>query len=216
MTSEHQRPARIGAVLLAAGSSRRAGPINKLLHPIEGEAMIHRIARVVLTAGLTPCIVVLGNEAARVEAALADLAGPDLRFVVNEAHSEGMGRSIAVGIDALTTEPELDGAAIVLGDMPYLRVEDLVALCAAFRSLTPAPIVAPEAGEGDARRLGNPVLWPRPYFDRLAALNGDRGARQLLMASPQAVLPIPILHDGVLRDIDCLPEETNDPAPQRE
>jgi len=205
VATRRQRPPRIGAVVLAAGASRRAGPVNKLLHPIDGVAMVRRVTETVLAAGvqLGPCVVVLGDEAEEVRAALGDLP---VRFVVNAAHAEGMGRSIAAGITTLAAErPALDGAAIVLGDMPYLRAADLEALCVAFGSSGGDRIVAPEAGEGADRRLGNPVLWPRRYFGELAELQGDRGARRIMRASPDAVLRVAIDHDGVLRDLDRVP-----------
>ena len=193
------RAPTIGAVLLAAGASRRAGPRNKLLHPIDGVPMIRRVAETALAAGFAPCVVVLGNEAEQVRAALAELP---VRCVVNPAHAEGMGRSIAAGIATLAADhPEIEAAAIVLGDMPYVRTVDLEALRAAFSASHPR-IVAPESGEGEARRLGNPVLWPRRYFAELTQLQGDRGAQRILHANPDAVLRVAIEHPGVLCDID--------------
>ncbi|MCA9663451.1 MAG: XdhC family protein, partial [Myxococcales bacterium] len=196
------RAPTIGAVILAAGASRRAGPRNKLLHPIDGVPMIRRVATTVLAAGFDPCVVVLGSDAERVEAALDGLP---VRFVVNHAHAEGMGRSIAAGVEALAAEdPTVEAAAIVLGDMPYLRTADLEALGAAFGASVPRRIVAPEAGEGEGRRLGNPVLWPRRCFAALAELQGDRGARRILEADPDGVLRVAIDHSGVLRDVDVI------------
>lgn len=192
-------PPTIGALLLAAGSSRRAGPRNKLLQPIEGEPMVRRVARTVLDAEL-PCLVVLGHEADEVRHALEGLP---LRCIYNPAHDEGMASSIVAGIDALRDPtPGPDAIAIVLGDMPYLRAVDLRHLCASYHACSPPRIVAPEAGAGDTRRLGNPVLWPRSYFDALTQLEGDRGARHILRANPDAILRVPIEHEGVLIDID--------------
>lgn len=191
---------RIGAVVLAAGSSRRAGDVNKLLHEVDGEPMVRRVVRTVLAAGVEPCIVVLGHQAPRVGEVIGELP---VAQVVNEAYAEGIGASIRCGVEAISAT-EVDAALIVLGDMPFVRVEDLRALVAAYRASDPPRIVAPEAGHGAARRLGNPVLWPCHAFEALSRLRGDRGARRLLMDSPDAVLRVPIDHSGVLRDIDTI------------
>ncbi len=192
---------RVGAVVLAAGSSRRAGPVNKLLHPLEGDPMIRRVVRTVVESGALPCIVVLGHEADRVRDALRDLP---VTFVVNDAFDEGMGTSIACGVSAMASQT-VDATFIVLGDMPRIRAEDLERLRVAHGASTKHLIIAPEAGDGAERRLGNPVLWPRRYFDELAALRGNRGAKGILLSASGAVLRVPIEHDGVLFDVDTVP-----------
>lgn len=191
----------VGAVVLAAGSSRRAGATNKLLHEESGEPMIRRVVRTVLEAEVTPCIVVLGHEADRVREALGSLP---VSFVVNDAHAEGIGTSIARGV-ATIAAAGVDAAFIVLGDMPLLRAEDLGRLRDARTPSTRRLIIAPEAGEGDTRRLGNPVLWPRRFFDELTALRGGRGAKRILEAASGSVLRVPIDHRGVLVDVDTVP-----------
>jgi len=196
-----QDAGRVGAVVLAAGSSRRAGRVNKLLLERDGEPMIRRVVRTVLEAATTPCIVVLGHEADRVREALGSLP---VSFVVNDSHAEGMGTSIARGVETIAAAG-VNAAFIVLGDMPLLRAEDLERLRAAHSASTRRLIIAPEAGEGDTRRLGNPVLWPSCYFDELTALRGDHGAKSILQAAFGSVLRIPIDHRGVLVDVDTVP-----------
>ncbi|MGB1277494.1 MAG: nucleotidyltransferase family protein [Nannocystaceae bacterium] len=191
---------RVGAVVLAAGCSRRAGPKNKLLHPFDGEPMIRRVVKTVLEADTKPCVVVLGHEAERVRQALNNLP---VTFVVNASYAEGMGTSIGQGVEAIAAT-QVDAAFIVLGDMPLLRAEDLERLRIAHCTSTKHLIIAPEAGEGATRRLGNPVLWPRRYFDELASLRGNQGAKSLLLAASGAVLRVPIDHRGVLFDVDTI------------
>jgi len=192
---------RVGAVVLAAGCSRRAGQTNKLLHPFAGEPMIRRVVKTVLEAGTSPCLVVVGHQAERVRQALCDLP---VTFVVNASYAEGMGTSIGRGVEAIANT-QVDAAFIVLGDMPLLRVEDLESLRIAHCTSTRHLIIAPEAGEGASRRLGNPVLWPRRYFDELASLRGNVGAKSILLAAAGAVLRVPIDHKGVLFDVDTIP-----------
>ena len=63
-------------------------------------------------------------------------------------------------------------------------------------------MVVPVAGEGAARRRGNPVLWPRHTFDALCALDGDRGGKALLARDPGAVLEVAVDDAGTLLDVD--------------
>lgn len=44
----------MAAVLLAAGESRRMGPVNKLLLEVDGEPLVRRTARVLLEGAWGP------------------------------------------------------------------------------------------------------------------------------------------------------------------
>ncbi|MFT5355428.1 MAG: xanthine dehydrogenase accessory factor [Polyangiales bacterium] len=190
-------PRRVGAVVLAAGTSSRAGKQNKLLAIVDGKAMVRRVVETTLEAA-SPVVVVLGHEAGRVREALEGL---EVNFVHNKGYASGMGTSIAAGIAALRAMGA-DAALVALGDMPFVRAEDLHLLVAAHTTSTQHLIVAPESGRAEHRRLGNPVLWPNRYFDALEALDGDVGGKVLMLRSPGAVLRIPIDDVGVLRDMD--------------
>jgi molybdenum cofactor cytidylyltransferase len=61
------------------------------------------------------------------------------------------------------------------------------------------------APERNGRR-GNPVLWPRRYFDELLALQGDQGARALLKQYSANVMLVTIDDDAIFTDVDT-PEE---------
>jgi len=193
-----QRPRRVGAVVLAAGASRRAGSVNKLLQPLDGQPLVAHAVDAALAAGLAPVTVVLGHQADAVRQALGDRP---VRFVVNEAHAEGMGRSIGAGVRACRAD-HLDGLFVILGDMPWLRAAELRQLVAAQTPATQQLVIVPVAGEGAARRAGNPVLWPARLFPELEGLRGDVGGRALLQAAPGAVLEVPVDHRGVLEDVD--------------
>ena len=87
--------ARVSAVLLAAGQSRRMGADNKLLLPIDGEPVVRRTARQLLGAGLEEVVVVLGHEADSVSGALDGLA---VRAVVNPDYRDGQMTSVRAGL----------------------------------------------------------------------------------------------------------------------
>lgn len=197
-TRRQAEPQGIGAVVLAAGCSRRAGDRNKLLQDIDGVPMVRRVVRTVVAAALGPVVVVLGHDGQRVREALEGLP---VQLVHNAQHKTGMGSSIAAGITAVAAHG-VGAAFVVLGDMPWLQTAHLLALARARVPATQHLVIVPVAGPLGAVRRGNPVLWPARCFPALQALRGDRGGKGILAQAPGAVLEVVVEGDGVLVDVD--------------
>ena len=194
----------MGAVVLAAGLSRRMGDVNKLLLEVEGAPMIARCVDAVLGSAARPVVVVTGHEAARVRTALADR---ELTFVHNAEPAQGLASSLRAGIAGLADE--LAGAVVCLGDMPWVRASHIDALIAAFAASGERAICVPTFDE----QRGNPVLWPARYFDEIRALSGDCGARSLLAAHADEVCYVPVSDPGVTLDVDT-PLDTSVDTPK--
>lgn len=186
-------PPRLAAIVLAAGRSTRMGGPNKLLAPIDGRPMVRHAVEAALRAGLCEVVVVTGHMRAEVEAALEGLS---VRFVHNPRFAEGLSTSLKAGVAALSKE--MDGAFVLLGDMPRIGPEHLRALAAAFDPAAGRAIVVPVR---DGRR-GNPVLWGRAFFATFAGLEGDTGARGLIDQFPEAVAEVAMPDGASLLDID--------------
>ena len=172
----------LAAILLAAGSSRRYGPDNKLLAQINGTPLIMRVATALASAGFGELIVVTGHDATRIEQALRPL-GSAARFVHNPQHNAGMGRSVAAGVAALS--PNIEGALIAPGDMPDIDAPLIMTLCQRFQAAGGDRITAPwitDDGPSGGRQ-GNPVVWPCRLFPDLIALTGDQGGKALIKAA---------------------------------
>jgi molybdenum cofactor cytidylyltransferase len=188
------RPARrVAGLLLAAGFSRRMANANKLLLEIDGEALVRRAARPLCSAGLEPVIVVTGHQAEAVEEALAGLPVTAVR---NPDAGAGMGASLACGARALPVD--LDAVLVALGDMPDLAPRHIAALLDEFDPEAGAAILRPRF-EG---RPGHPVLFAAAYFDELATLSGDEGARAVIAAHPEAFRAVAVDDPAVCRDLD--------------
>ncbi len=180
-----------GAVILAAGASRRwGGP--KLLERIGGSTLIGRTVRVVLEAGFRPAVVVTGAWRERIA---AEAAGAGAETVFNPAWERGMGTSLAAGIaHLLERRPAPAGAVVVPADLPALDPATLRELpVAAARAGLPMAAVTWEGAP-----LQAPAWFARSLLPELLGLDGDQGARHLLRAHPERVaalhLPAP-LHD---------------------
>jgi molybdenum cofactor cytidylyltransferase len=184
---------RVAGVVLAAGRSSRMGRTNKLLADVQGLPMVRRVTETALQAGLDPVVVVVGHDAAEVRDALEGLP---IRLLDNPAFAQGLSTSVGAGIGAV--EKEAEGAMVLLGDMPWVSVEDLRALMQAFSPEEGRGICVPVVGG----RRGNPVLWSARHFAALCSLQGDVGGRGLMAGHADDVWEVRVPDDGVLRDID--------------
>ena len=184
---------RIGALLLAAGQSRRMGGPNKLLAEIDGIPMVAHIARRLLASRARPIIAVLGNQADAVDAALGKLPVERAR---NPDFAAGLSTSLKRGLAALP--PDLDGVIVCLGDMPLISGRHLDRLIAAFNPLEGRAIIVPTR----RGKRGNPVLWSKRFFPEMAELAGDVGAKHLIGEHAELVAEVEMDDDSVLVDID--------------
>ncbi len=186
------RAPKIGAAVLAAGRASRMGS-NKLLADVRGEAMVRHAARAALASHAGPVVVITGNEADKVTAALQGL---DVAIVNNPDFSKGLSTSLKRGLNALPED--CDGALILLGDMPGISAALINRLIAAFDPAEDRAIcIATRIG-----RQGNPVLWARRFFPELQAVEGDVGGRNLIRVYDELVCEVEADDDAPLTDID--------------
>lgn len=101
--------------------------------------------------------------------AAADLDG--VETVVCEDWAEGIAASLRAGVEALAGA---EAVLITLGDQPLITPQVIAAIADRVEASPPA---ARATYDG---RPGHPVLIKRELFDRLRALRGDAGARDLL------------------------------------
>lgn len=161
--------------MLAAGRSTRYGS-QKLLAGLGGEPLVRRTVRGVLDSGVDGVVVVTGSAAEGVRSALAGLP---VGFVHNAAFADGMGRSIAAGVQSLPEK--VDAAVIVPGDQPNAGA--LIGRLIDAWSEDGEPIVILEF---EGVRVP-PVLFAKSRFPELTRLTGDAGARSIVEADPSLV-----------------------------
>lgn len=175
----------LGALLLAAGQSRRFGAQDKLLADLSGAPLVSHAARLLDRPQIAHRIAVVSSDA------VAALLGGMGFAVAMQAPGQPQSASLAAGIAALRSRGA-DRALILLGDMPFLQAGDIAALLA-LPADRPASAWAQDAP-------CPPAVFPESWFDRLSGLTGDRGAGALLRdLPPEGRLALPAQH---LRDID--------------
>jgi len=169
------------AIILAAGASSRLGSPKQLLEWRKRPLLEHAVvnARAVLGERV---IVVLGAHAESIRTTV-DLDG--VSTIVNPDWLEGMASSIRAGVQAL---PESARAVLILlCDQPLINAAHIRNLLNGWQS-APARIVASQY----YRSVGVPALFPAEFFGHLLALNGDRGAKLVLMEFENSLVKIPL------------------------
>ncbi len=171
----------IAGVVLAAGtSSRLAGRLKQLL-PLGGRPITQHVIDAALAAGLDDVVVVLGHKAEEVRAGLE--LRPPARAVVNPDFQAGQSSSLRAGLRSLG--PDIQAALILLGDQPGVSREVIRAVMEAY-DRTGGPVVRASYGG----RAGHPVLLDRRVWAEVEAVEGDRGARDLMEQHPDWVVSL--------------------------
>jgi molybdenum cofactor cytidylyltransferase len=172
------------AVVLAAGRATRFGS-TKVLAPLDGRPVLaHVLDRIRNEVDET--VVVLGDDAAAIDAAIAWPAG--IRVAVNPDPSRGLASSVLAGVAAARDRAsEPDAILIALGDQPRLAPSVVRGLIASLDD--PRPLKVPRYADG---ANANPVLLARPAFDLVAEASGDRGLGPVIARHPELVHELPV------------------------
>jgi Uncharacterized MobA-related protein len=172
------RSGPVGAVVLAAGSSRRFGSAKQLAL-LDGRTLLEHALGAAVEAGLNPVVAVVPIWLTRP----ASLDGEWLRWVRNAHPERGVSVSLRLGLRAVGDD--VAAAVILLGDQPRLGSSVIPALLSARGD---RPVVATEAGG----LLAPPLLIERSAFGLAEAAVGDIGLRQILRDHPELVRGVPI------------------------
>jgi CTP:molybdopterin cytidylyltransferase MocA len=195
----------IGAIVLAAGSSSRMSGSQKLLLEFEGRPMVRHAIESASEGGCQQVVVVYSSNEVK------DAVGDSAELVFNPDAKTGMASSLKVGLRTL--RPEIEAAAVLLGDQPLVGSRTVSALLRAWRREGSRPAVAvskkrstDDSGPGRPpnQHWTPPVVLARELWDDLNALEGDAGARQILDGHPELLDTVPA--PGRPDDIDT-PED---------
>lgn len=182
-------PDRVCALVLAAGAARRFGS-PKALAELHGKPVLQHVLD-----ALTPLVdvtLVLGAAAGAVRAGVT-FAGT---IVVNDRWQAGLSSSLQAGLADLRRRASPPQSILVaLGDQPAIGAGDYARMLEAS-TIHADRIIAASFGD----QIGVPCIFPRTYFDALEALQGDRGARELLQTLRAQVHLVPTERAGL--DVD--------------
>ena len=180
--------AKISAILLAAGLSRRMGGTDKLLLDYDGKTLLSRA--IALMDSLPVYEKILVTTLGR----LNHVSVPDsVRVLINQYPEDGQSGSMHLGLRAASGEYYLFLAA----DQPLLEAADLKpVLDAAEKNKIVYPTV-----EGSPC---TPALFSSVFREELLSQSGDSGGRLLRMAYPDACRAVEVGNPKNFVDIDCV------------
>lgn len=181
-----------GAILLAAGFSRRFGAVKLRAQLPDGSTLLQKCFSNILQ--VTDNIIVVGRQDL-LDSGTYDFLPQQsgLELVLCEDAASGMGHSLACAIRQV---PEhWQSALICLADMPLIQQHTLKTIIAASSAHN---IVIPLWQS----QRGHPVCFGREHFAALARSQGDSGGRQVVEQNRQHIIELPITDQGVVQDID--------------
>ena len=193
---EGARNCPTAGIVLAAGMSTRLGRPKHLIK-IGGKTLLSRVVTAALESELAEIVLVLGPEADQVLVALGSVANHErLRTVINEKYQDGMAGSLQAGL--ATVQEQYPAVMFLLGDQPLIDAEAINSLLRYFWSADRDICVPVQGG-----KRGNPVCFSRRFYGQILALQGDKGAREIIAGHPEDVLLVEIENPSFFLDIDC-------------
>lgn len=160
---------RVGAIILAAGMSKRMGQ-PKLLMSLKGKPLFRYPLEQAIRNQLNPICLIGGQHMQAFQAETDDLQV--VEYIHNPNFEKGMSSSLKLGIENMIERS--DATFIFLADQPF--VPDLVVqtLIEHFRLGT--RIVRPQY-KGN---LGHPILIDKSLYDEFLRLEGDQGGKEII------------------------------------
>jgi molybdenum cofactor cytidylyltransferase len=180
-----------GALLLAAGFSRRYGSVKLDARLSCGRTLFEQSFANIKQ--VTDEIIVVGREELLIGGTYDCLQTNPARLILCPDAEHGMGHSLAAGIRAIPDHWE--ACLICLADMPSLSSQTLhqiIAASAAERIVVPIY-------QGTK---GHPVSFGRNFYHLLEHSKGDLGARQLINQFSDSVVTLNLQDKGILIDVD--------------
>jgi molybdenum cofactor cytidylyltransferase len=170
------------AIILAAGSSSRMGRSKQMLD-IKGEMLLVKTIQTVLKAGIPAVTVVLGAQEREHRNVIQDLP---VDIVYNKRWERGMGSSLKSGLrHLLSKHPSLDAVIVLVCDQPLLASKNISALLKKYEE-TGKPLIASRYSQ----MPGVPALFGKSYFEKLARLPDEQGAKKIILQNSHDVIEV--------------------------
>lgn len=155
-------------ILLAAGSSERFGPSDKLTAPFLGQPLGMHVVTALAAVPFARRIVV--QDRVRL-----DYAARGYEVIRNPRPADGLSSSVRLGVRAARSEG-VEAVLIALADMPRITATHVHRLFGAAHG--PDTVVASSDGVSPKP----PALFGSARFEALGAMAGDAGARDMVLA----------------------------------
>ena len=171
--SDRLIPERTALILLAAGKSERFGLSDKLGAPFLGKPLGYHVVTALAA-------VPFGTRIAVCDGGELDYAARGYGIVFNDRAEPGVSYSVRLGMRAARAQG-CDAVLLALADMPRVTAAHIYRL---FDASNGADTVV---ASSDGTQPRPPALFGAAHFDTLETLEGDYGARHLILAGKHVV-----------------------------
>ncbi|HMN59605.1 MAG TPA: nucleotidyltransferase family protein [Anaerolinea sp.] len=188
--------AGVGAVVLAAGQSRRMGTAKMVL-PWGSRTVIAQVVEVLADSGVKPVVVVTGGAQEAVQQCLANY---NVTFAHNHRFAETeMLDSLRIGLHALPSRTQ--AALVTLGDQPQILPGTVRAVLSRYQT-SHNPIIVPSY----QMRRGHPWLLGSALWEEIFNLEAGKSLRDFLAAYAEDIDYLVVDTPTILGDLDT-PED---------
>lgn len=189
----------IAAIVLSAGNSSRMGSPKAMLK-LNGATFVETILEKCSSLRLSPCIVVVGNDADKI---LSSIVLHGATAVTNLDVDLGPIGSLAAGIRSINQT--VDGVLAWPVDQPHVLSSTVSTLVEQFLAKKPAIAIPSYENRG-----GHPAIFSRGVFEEiLRVATRLESLKVVVRADDRRVLRVPVRDAAVIEDIDT-PESYQD------
>ncbi|MDH5476591.1 MAG: nucleotidyltransferase family protein [Cyclobacteriaceae bacterium] len=188
--------AKVSAIILAAGLSRRMGSDNKLFLSYNGKTIIEWVIDNISNSQAYEIIIVASELSYE---RLKKFTSNNVSIVNNFEYKRGMTSSIQAGVQ--TVSKDSNGYMVCLGDQPTLDTETYNQIINAFSVAFPEnkkSIVVPFYKEVK----GNPVTFSSYYNSSILNHTAPEGCKEIIDENKSHLIKLSIESNAILNDID--------------
>ena len=181
-----------GIIILAAGNSSRFGNTKQLLH-FNGKTLLQHAIDEATASGAEPVIVITGANEKEITASINN---DSVKIFHNENWQQGMASGIVLGVHkTITFNNDVEKIIIAVCDQPFISAS-------LFQQLYKKQNESIEhiVASAYANTVGTPVLFTQKYFDALMSLEGDEGAKKIVLSNNNDVATVDFPQGNI--DID--------------
>ena len=183
----------IGAILLAAGQSKRFKGENKLIIKYKNKPLINYAINSLIKSKVSKIIVVLGHEDKKIKKKIKK--NKKIIFVLNKKYKSGISSSIKAGLKKVSKKNK--GFLVVQSDMPFIKSSDINKICNSIKKRKYLVHVLKYKNT-----VGNPMGFDISVMNKFKKIKGDIGAKFMVKRLKKRTNFIKVTSGKVFKDFD--------------